>query len=234
MHRRFSIANGEQGQRQFEEQTTDDPHHYGTDDECQILKGNPSRAAGRPVRIGVFTSSPSKELPSRGSVREGKQEHRSWMLSPQVTACATALFGGLAVEVFMRGVGFSLGWMNDTVDVLGRAVDRIKLQRLIPGVFDVMPRTGRYDHGHIGPDPAHIAVDQDFAFAVLDTEELIAVVVNLFADLLAGLKRHQHELHICCRIKNTAKIRVSFGQFLDVINKSTHEMLHFISLLHKC
>ncbi|MEF9605482.1 hypothetical protein O4J55_25410, partial [Paracoccus sp. PXZ] len=145
MHRRFSIANGEQGQRQFEEQTTDDPHHYGTDDECQILKGNPSRAAGRPVRIGVFTSSPSKELPSRGSVREGKQEHRSWMLSPQVTACATALFGGLAVEVFMRGVGFSLGWMNDTVDVLGRAVDRIKLQRLIPGVFDVMPRTGRYD-----------------------------------------------------------------------------------------
>lgn len=64
MHRRLSVANGEQGQRQFEEQTADDRHHHGTDGECQALTDNRSRAAGKPARIGVFTSSPGKELSS--------------------------------------------------------------------------------------------------------------------------------------------------------------------------
>lgn len=121
--------------------------------------------------------------------------------------------------------------MNDTVSMFRWAVKRIKLQRLIASIPDVMARPSGHDYGYVGPNFSDIAIDEKFTFAALDAEELVAVFMHLFADLLAdllaGLKRHKYELHVLCRIKNAAKIRIPFGQALSVVNKSTRGMLLF-------
>jgi hypothetical protein len=63
-----------------------------------------------------------------------------------------------------------------------------------------VPRPGRDEHRRVGLDLAGGAVDGNLAIARLDAKELIAVVVDLLADLLAGLERHQHQLKVPARL----------------------------------
>src|SRR5690606_9196482 len=59
----------------------------------------------------------------------------------------------------------------------------------------------------------------------LDPEELIAIVVDLLADLLARLERHEHELQVMSGVEDAAIVLVLGGQLLDV----GHETLHVSS-----
>ena len=55
-----------------------------------------------------------------------------------------------------------------------------------------------------------------------DPEELIAILVHLVTDLLAGLQRHQHQLQMFSRIKNMTKIDVLLDEFFDIFNEALH------------
>jgi hypothetical protein len=49
--------------------------------------------------------------------------------------------------MLVRPFGFSLGVVYGAIRVLGRRVQRVQLQRLLPGVPDVVPGTRRNDDG---------------------------------------------------------------------------------------
>src|SRR5690606_31264509 len=44
----------------------------------------------------------------------------------------------------------------------------------------------------------------------------------LFTDLLAGLKRHEDELHVSGRVDNTSIVGIPQCQFFDIVDKSMH------------
>src|SRR5690606_35972565 len=62
----------------------------------------------------------------------------------------------------------------------------------------------------------------DLAVPGLDTEELVTILVDFFADILARLKGHQHQLQVLARIQNTSKFFVLLGQILDIIYITFH------------
>ena len=80
-----------------------------------------------------------------------------------------------------------LGRLDDAVAMLGRAVDGVELERLAAGVTDIVARAGRDDHREIVLDrdcrPPSMSI---VARAFLDAEELVAVLVDLLADLPPG------------------------------------------------
>src|SRR5690606_36099949 len=90
-------------------------------------------------------------------------------------------------------------------------------------ILQVVARASGHDHGHVGLDLAHDTVNPDFAMSFLHAKELISIVMHFFPDLLAGLKRHQDELHVSARVENAAKIGVRLRQFFDIFNKSAHD-----------
>src|SRR5689334_5802833 len=112
--------------------------------------------------------------------------------------------------------------MNDAVAMLGRAVERIDAQRLVARVQHVVSCAGRDDDRVVILDRVARAVDDDLAFAFLDAEELVAVLVHFLADVLAGLQRHQHELQVLAGVEHAAEIVVLLRDPLDVIDKSFH------------
>jgi hypothetical protein len=61
------------------------------------------------------------------------------------------------------------------------------------------------------------------AGACLDAEELIAIVVDFFADFLARLDRHQDQLEIVTGVEDLAEEVVLLGQLLDVVDESLHD-----------
>jgi hypothetical protein len=122
----------------------------------------------------------------------------------------------------MGSVGIAPGWMNDTINMLWMAVERIKLERFVARVLHIVPRAGGHDHGHIGLDPAHGSIHQNFTFTVFNTKKLVAVIMHFFANFLAGQKRHQDELRVSGRVENTPE-RTS-------ISSTNPRMKHFLRL----
>jgi hypothetical protein len=118
------------------------------------------------------------------------------------------LFGRRAVEMLFLPFGLLFGLLPKAVAVLGRSVDGIEQQRLLAGVDEVMPRARGHDDGMIFLHLRANAVDHNLAFALLDAEELVAVIVHLLANLVARLQRHQHELHLLAGVEDTAEIAV--------------------------
>src|SRR5690606_6401188 len=112
-----------------------------------------------------------------------------WELPPRrsLKARGRLLFGGPAVEVLVAGAGFGAGLVDRAVDVLGRAVDGVELERLLADADDVVARALRHDDAVVRLHLVHRAVDRDLALAGLDPEELVAVVVHFLADLVARL-----------------------------------------------
>ena len=61
-----------------------------------------------------------------------------------------------------------------------------------------------------------------FAFTGFDTEKLVTIIMDLFADIITGLNRHHNQLQALTRIENTAKIVVLFRQLFNVVYKTLH------------
>ena len=85
-------------------------------------------------------------------------------------------------------LGLRRGDMDGAVRVLGGSIERVEPQRLLTVVDHVVAGTGRNDDGIVRLDGVALAVDEHFPLALLDPEELIAIVVHFRADLLARLE----------------------------------------------
>src|SRR6185369_2205243 len=109
--------------------------------------------------------------------------------------------------------------------MLGRSVDRVQAERNAAGVAHVVARPSRHDNRKISAHLVFDTVNVDRAFALLEAKELVAVGVNLHADLLGGLERHQNELEISASVENPSEILVLNGSSLDVIAISFHPLI---------
>ena len=93
--------------------------------------------------------------------------------------------GGL----FHRGV-------NRPVEMLWRTVEGVEPKRFGTRADHIVARPLRNDDAVVRLHRMTNAVDPDFALSRLDAEKLVAVVVNLFADLLTG----RNGLSTSCRL----------------------------------
>src|SRR5678815_5256484 len=88
--------------------------------------------------------------------------------------------------------------------MLRRAVNRVEAQRPIAHIADIVTRPGWNDHREIRLDLILNAVDVDSSAAFLETEELVAMGMNLGSDLLARLQSHQHQLKVPTSVEHMA------------------------------
>ena len=84
--------------------------------------------------------------------------------------------------------------------MFGRTVDRVETQRLLSGADDIMPRALRHDDAVIRLDLGATTVDPDLSLSLFDAEKLIAVCMDLFANLGSRRDGHQHQLQIVPRV----------------------------------
>ena len=132
----------------------------------------------------------------------------------------TGLLGRDAIEMFIDGTRFAR--MYHTVAVFRRRIQRVQLQWLAAGIDDVVQRAAGNDDGIIGLDRVTGSVDQYFTLPCLETEELVVTSVDLLADILTWLQRHQHQLQMLAGVQDAAEIGVLFGQLFDIVNKAFH------------
>src|SRR5690606_38724974 len=124
--------------------------------------------------------------------------------------------------MLFRGLGIGLSCMHRAVAMLRRRIDGVQPQGLVAGIHDVVAGACRHDDRIVAFDLRTLAVDHDRALALFNPEELVPVVVDLFADLSPGLDRHQDQLQVLARVEHSPKIAVLFRQFLNVRNESLH------------
>src|SRR6185369_14483019 len=105
-----------------------------------------------------------------------------------------------------------------------------ELQGSVAGVLEVVPRTGGNHDREVALDLRLATIDPDFAPPLLDPEELIAIRMDLLADLLARLHGHQHELQLAPRVQNAPEVRIPFGHSSDISHEPFHGTLLFISI----
>jgi hypothetical protein len=89
-----------------------------------------------------------------------------------------------------------------------------------------MPRALRNDDAIVGLHPVTYAIDPDLAFAALNAKELIAIIVNFFADLITGLDRHEDKLNVVAGVENAPEVVVVLSPLFDVVNKTFHNGLY--------
>ncbi|MCK0103865.1 MULTISPECIES: hypothetical protein [Pseudohalocynthiibacter] len=132
------------------------------------------------------------------------------------------LLRGPPIKMFTGCIGFSFGPVDCAFDTLRWPVDRIKTQRFLSGIDDIVLGVCWNDDTVIGLYLIGHIVDPDFAASRFKTKELIAIVVNFFADFFARLERHEHQLDVFASIENFTEVVVSFGQLFDVVCKTLH------------
>src|SRR4030095_10975365 len=108
--------------------------------------------------------------------------------------------------------------------MLGRAVEGVKLERRVAGVPDIVPRAGGHDHPAAVLDVIAIVVDVDLTPALLETEELVAVLMDLRPDVAAGRQAHQHQLEMVAGVEHPAEIRGLGRLALDVVVIALHAL----------
>src|SRR5512139_895882 len=96
-------------------------------------------------------------------------------------------FAGRAVKMFFHALGVGLGRMHGSIPMFGRAVERVEAQRLFACVDDVVAGARWHEDCIITFDLRTLAVDQDFALALFDAKELVAIFVDFLANVLARL-----------------------------------------------
>jgi len=117
----------------------------------------------------------------------------------------------------MALVGFGLGRLNHAIEMLGRAVQRVKLERGAAAVHDVVARSCGNDYSGPVSDRIFLAINHDHSLAFLETEELVAIFVDLRANLVARLERHQHQLKLLAGVQHAAEISVGNGLLLNIV-----------------
>src|SRR5450756_2570281 len=111
--------------------------------------------------------------------------------------------------------------VDDAVPMIRRRIDRIELQWNTAGIDDVVIRPGRDDYRPARSDRCPNAIEHRLTGPLLHAKELVELV-DFRPDLFLGLKRHQDELAILCRIKHSAKLDALDGEIFDVLHKSFH------------
>ena len=86
-----------------------------------------------------------------------------------------------------------------------------------------MTNSRRHDHRVVLADLHAVSRDDHLALALLDTEELVVILVDILAGLLAGLERHQNQLHVLAGIENAPIVLVLLSQLLNVLDKALHD-----------
>src|SRR5215211_4230435 len=123
---------------------------------------------------------------------------------------------------------FSLGLcsLHDSIPVLGRSVKRVESQALASCVDDVVTRTSRHDNAIARTDLVTVTIDYDFSLSLLDSEKLVAILMNFLTDLFAFFERHHNQLNVLPGIENMAKVPVVLCLPFDI----TYEPVHFLSI----
>src|SRR5690606_12486891 len=81
---------------------------------------------------------------------------------------------------------------------------------------------GRNDDAGLSLGEARLPVDDDLSFALFDAEELVVAFVDLFADLFARLKGHQHQLQVTAGVEHAAIVVVVERGPFDVVQIALH------------
>src|SRR6185437_14280172 len=85
-----------------------------------------------------------------------------------------------------------------------------------------MASAGRHNDRAVTFDLRAMTVDNDLALTFFDAKKLVAVVVDFFSDLAAGLDRHQDQLEVLACIEDSPEIIIFLGQLLDICYKAFH------------
>src|SRR3954453_13084884 len=120
--------------------------------------------------------------------------------------------GGWLVLARLLGlVGLLLGLVHRAVGVLRWAVDGVEDQRVLAGVDEVVLRArGDDDEVALGDLPG-VARDAGLAGAADEREDLVDVLVDLFADLTARRDGHDHQLGLLAGPEHAAEVRALLG-----------------------
>ena len=102
----------------------------------------------------------------------------------------------LAVKMLRGFFGIDLRGVHGPVAMLGGRVKRVDVQRFLSCIDDVVPCASRNRTASPLLMRERLPVDQDFALPFLDTEKLIAIIVNFFPDFFSRLERHHDELKV--------------------------------------
>ena len=122
----------------------------------------------------------------------------------------------------MVGGRVGAGLVNGAVHMFRRAIDGIQAQRLLAGADHIVACALGHDDPIIRLDLVADTIDPDFAFAALDAEELVPVVVDFLSDFIAGLDRHEDKLEVMPGVQYAAEIVVFFRQLFDVVDETLH------------
>jgi hypothetical protein len=121
------------------------------------------------------------------------------------------MVGGNAAKsslMMLGGVSFSFGLVYSTRRVLGRGVNRVKLEVCVARVDEIVPGSGLYEAQAVGSNPALFAVQDRVSVAVHEDKGLVNVVVSLFPYLPTGWDAHQDDLTVATCHYLLAKERV--------------------------
>ena len=129
------------------------------------------------------------------------------------------LFRGFAVEVLVVSFGVGVGGMNNAVTVIGRSIERVKFQRNISGIDDIVISPCWDDHRETGPDRGARTIENRLPRAFLHPEELVELV-DFHSDFLLGVERHDDELAVLSRIKHLAELLVADGETFNILYES--------------
>jgi len=140
-----------------------------------------------------------------------------------------ALFRGFAVEVLVVGFGVGAGGMNNAVTVVGRSIERVKLQRNISGIDDIVIGPGRDDYRETGSDRGADPVENRFARAFFHPEELVELV-DFHSDFLLGVERHDDELAVLSRIEYLAELLIADGETFNILYESCFHSVFLLVL----
>lgn len=136
--------------------------------------------------------------------------------------CNVALLRRLAVKMLMVPGRIGAGLVDSPVQMFRRAIDCIEAQRFLAGADHIVARALGYDDPVICLDLVADAIDPDFAFATLNAEELVPVVVDFLSDFLARLDRHEDKLEVIPGVQHAAEIVAFFRQCFDVVDGTLH------------
>lgn len=125
------------------------------------------------------------------------------------------------VVLIRFGLGFRL--VNGSIFVVGRRIDRIKLQTQGGrGIDDVVLGACRYDYGVAFLDRFFFSIHNHLTLTLLNPEELIGNVVDFHADLFVREKAHHHQLLVLSGEKHLSEIVIILCQFFYIIYISNH------------
>lgn len=111
--------------------------------------------------------------------------------------------------------------MHHAIQMIGRRVQRIELERHGARIDNVVSCTGRHYDRETGVDGRVHTIDDRFAVSLLNAKELIERV-DLRTDLFLWFQRHDDKLAVLGRIQYLPECCVRHGDFFDILDVPFH------------